>query len=255
MLVAPLRRQTPKVPGLCGIVPGSIVPGLYGLEAGQSAVGDIFNWFAAQLAPVRKDDDPHETLTRQAAQLLPGQSGLLALDWNNGNRSVLTDPLLTGLLVGQTLHSTAAEIYRALIEATAFGALKIIERVEQCGMEVREVVNCGGIAEKNPLVMQIYADVCNRPMKLSRSGQTCALGAAIFGAVVGGAWRDVPAAQRKMTGASATVYRPRRAAVYAELYRLYGQLHDAFGLPNQRRPLFNVMKDLIAIRDRVRRTG
>ena len=130
----------------------------------------------------------------------PGESGLLALDWNNGNRTMLVDPLLTGLLVGQTLHTTAAEVYRALIEATAFGALTIIKRFEEYGVKVGEVVNCGGIAEKNPFVMQIYADVCNRPMKISRSAQTCALGAAIFGAVVGGAYRNVPAAQRKMTG-------------------------------------------------------
>ena len=141
--------------------------------------------------------------------------------------------MLTGLLVGQTLHTTAAEVYRALIEATAFGALTIINRFEEYGVKVEQVVNCGGIAEKNPLVMQIYADVCNRPMKISRSAQTCALGAAIFGAVVGGAYRDVPAAQRKMTGVKREVYRPRKAAaaMYAELYRLYRQLHDAFGTP------------------------
>ena len=130
---------------------------------------------------------PHADLTRAAEKLRPGESGLLALDWNNGNRTILVDPLLTGLLVGQTLHTTAPEIYRALVEATAFGALTIINRVEEYGVAVKEVVNCGGIAEKSPLVMQIYADVCNRPMKISRSAQTCALGAAIFGAVVGGA--------------------------------------------------------------------
>ena len=144
--------------------------------------------------------DPHANLTREAAKLKPGESGLLALDWNNGNRTILVDPLLTGLLVGQTLHTTAPEIYRALIEATAFGALTIINRFEEYGVTVEEVVNCGGIAEKNPFVMQIYADVCNRPMKISRSAQTCALGAAIFGAVVGGAYDDVEQAQQKMTG-------------------------------------------------------
>ena len=144
--------------------------------------------------------------------LEPGESGLLALDWNNGNRTILVDPLLTGLLVGQTLHTTAAEIYRALIEATAFGALTIINRLEEYGVSVREVVNCGGIAEKSPLVMQIYADVCNRPMKISRSAQTCALGAALFGAVVGGAYRSAEQAQRKMTGTKPKVYRPKAAA-------------------------------------------
>ena len=161
---------------------------------------------------------------------------------------------MTGLLVGQTLHTTAAEIYRALIEATAFGALTIINRFEEYGVKVREVINCGGIAEKNPLVMQIYADVCNRPMKISRSARRCALGAAIFGAVAGGAFRTVEAAQKKMTGVRDAVYRPSKAAavVYAELYDVYRALHDAFGTP-ARSALHHVMKDLIAIRDRARR--
>jgi len=256
MLVAPLAAHLPDIPGLCGVVPGSIVPGMYGLEAGQSAVGDIFNWFVKYLAPAAYTDkgDPHVNLSREAARLQPGESGLVALDWNNGNRTILVDPLLTGLLVGQTLHTTAAEIYRALIEATAFGALTIIRRFEEYGMAVREVVNCGGIAEKSPLVMQIYADVCNRPMKISRSPQTCALGAAIFGAVVGGAHPHVPAAQNAMTGTKDTVYRPQKAAVkvYTELYPLYRSLHDAFGVPASDQNLARVMKDLIALRSRVR---
>jgi L-ribulokinase len=256
MMVAPLDKELPDIPGLCGIVPGSIVPGMYGLEAGQSAVGDIFNWFVKYLTPAAytAKGDPHANLTREAQRLKPGESGLLALDWNNGNRTILTDPLLTGLLVGQTLHTTAPEVYRALVEATAFGALAIISRFEEYGMAVREVVNCGGIAEKNPFVMQIYADVCNRPMKLSRSAQTCALGAAIFGAVVGGAYRDVPSAQRAMTGTRDQVYRPSKAAAktYAELYRLYRQLHDAFGTTGYKEQLYRVMKDLIAIRSKAR---
>lgn len=252
IMVAPGDRKLPDVPGLCGIVPGSVIPGMYGLEAGQSAVGDIFNWFVRHLGK-----EGHETLSKQAATLEPGESGLLALDWNNGNRTILVDPLLTGLLVGQTLHTTAAEIYRALVEATAFGALTIINRFEEHGIPVKEVVNCGGISEKNALVMQIYADVCNRPMKISASGQTCALGAAIFGAVVGGAYTDTASAQRAMTRVKQAVFRPRseRVAVYAELYKLYRQLHDAFGGVDANRPaaMGNVMKDLIAIRDRVRR--
>ncbi|HID74939.1 MAG TPA: ribulokinase [Planctomycetaceae bacterium] len=257
MMVAPLDEPLPDIPGLCGIVPGSIIPGMYGLEAGQSAVGDIFNWFVNHLAPAAytAQGDPHENLTRDAEQLRPGQSGLLALDWNNGNRTILVDPLLTGLLVGQTLHTTAAEVYRALVEATAFGGLTIIQRFEEYGLAVKEVVNCGGIAERNPFVMQIYADVTGRPMKISRSAQTCALGAAIFGAVVGGAYRRTEQAQRRMTGVSPTVYRPRRAAVavYGQLYRLYRTLHDAYGTTNFKGRLYNVMKELIAIRDRVRK--
>jgi L-ribulokinase len=257
MMVAPLDSRLPDIPGLCGIVPGSIVPQMYGLEAGQSAVGDIFNWFVKSLAPAHfgGNGDAHTVLTRAAEKLSPGESGLMALDWNNGNRTVLVDPLLTGLLAGQTLHTTAAEIYRALIEATAFGALAIINRFEDYGVTVKEVVNCGGIAEKNPLVMQIYADVCNRPMKVSRSAQTCALGAAIFGAVAGGAHRSVEAAQRKMTGVRDVVYRPAKkaAATYAELYRIYYALYNAFSAAGGKAPLNTVMKDLIAIRDRVRR--
>jgi len=259
MMVAPLEQPLPDIPGLCGIVPGSILPDMYGLEAGQSAVGDIFNWFVKYLAPGKYTSkaDPHAALSREAAMLRPGQSGLLALDWNNGNRTILVDPLLVGLLVGQTLHTTAAEVYRALVEATAFGALTIINRFEQYGVKVAEVINCGGIAEKNPLVMQIYADVCNRPMKISRSPQTCALGAAIFGAVAGGAYASVQQAQRRMTGVKATVYRPNRraAAVYAELYPLYHTLHDAFGTAQWSGSLYRVMKDLIALRNRVRKTS
>jgi len=257
MMVVPLAQKLPDIPGLCGIVPGSIIPGMYGLEAGQSAVGDIFNWFASHLAPEKYTavGDPHANLTRQASKLKPGQSGLLGLDWNNGNRTILVDPLLSGLLLGQTLHTTAPEIYRALVEATAFGALTIIRRFEEYGVAVKEVVNCGGIAEKNPFLMQIYADVCNRPMKISRSAQTCALGAAIFGAVVGGAYKKTEQAQRKMTGVRAKVYRPNKAAakVYAELYVLYRTLHDAFGTTTCQGTLGHVMKDLIAIRNRIRK--
>jgi L-ribulokinase len=256
MMVAPMDSQLPDIPGLCGIVPGSIVPNMYGLEAGQSAVGDIFNWFVKSLVPAQYSagGDAHAALTREAEKLRPGASGLVALDWNNGNRTILVDPLLSGLLVGQTLHTTAAEVYRTLIEATAFGALTIINRFEEYGVKVKEVVNCGGIAEKNPLVMQIYADVCNRPMKISRSAQTCALGAAIFGAVVGGGYKSVEAAQRNMTGVKDVVYKPAKAAaaVYAKLYRVYRTLHDAFGT-GAKLPLGGVMKDLIAIRDRARR--
>jgi len=256
MMVAPLSRELPDIPGLCGIVPGSIIPGMYGLEAGQSAVGDIFNWFVKYLTPgdYTAKGDPHGNLTKVAEQLKPGESGLLALDWNNGNRTILVDARLTGLLVGQTLHTSAPEVYRALVEATAFGALTIINRLEEYGVQVKEVVNCGGIAEKNPFVMQIYADVTGRPMKISRSAQTCALGAAIFGAVAGRAYTSVEQAQRKMTGTKPVYYRPNRAsvAVYKRLYDLYRALHDAFGTSNYGGKLDQVMKELIAMRQQVR---
>jgi L-ribulokinase len=256
MMVAPMDGELPEIPGLCGVVPGSIMSGMYGLEAGQSAVGDIFNWFARNLAPAKytAKGDVHANLTKEAEKLRPGESGLLALDWNNGNRTILVDPLLTGLLIGQTLHTTAPEIYRALVEATAFGALTIINRFEEYGVKVQEVVNCGGIADKNPFVMQIYADVCNRPMKVSRSAQTCALGAAIFGAIVGGAYASAQEAQRKMTGVKKKVFTPsKHRDAYDDLYPLYKSLHDAFGLPGQQDSRYRVMKDLIGIRNRVRK--
>ena len=250
-IVAPLSQELADIPGVCGVVPESVLPNMYGIEAGQSAVGDLFNWFVSNFA--RGNGNAHALLTEEASRIAPGASGLLALDWNNGNRTILVDSRLTGLIIGQSLHTTPAEIYRALIEATAFGALAIIQRLEEYGVGIDKVVNCGGIAEKNPLVMQIYADVCNRPMLISRSSQTCALGAAIFGAVVGGAHDNVQTAQDYMTGCKPTVYRPnaKRAAVYKELYALYLRLHDAFSAKGDGN-VHNLMKDLLDLRDRVR---
>jgi len=255
MMVVPEANKLKDIPGVCGIVPGSIISGMQGLEAGQSAVGDIFNWFVSNLCPPEfNQGDTHGKLTKEAAKLKPGESGLMALDWNNGNRTILVDPLLSGMLVGQTLHTTAPEIYRALIEATAFGALTIINRFEEYGVRVREVVNCGGIAEKNPFVMQTYADICNRPMRISRSAQTCALGSAIMAAVVGGAYKTTKAAQKKMTGTKPRVFKPvkKNAAIYAELYQVYQSLHDAFGTTKVKSGINRVMKDLMAIRAMVR---
>jgi L-ribulokinase len=156
--------------------------------------------------------------------------------------------------VGQTLYTTPAEIFRALIEATAFGALTIINRFEEYGVKISSVVNCGGIAEKSQLVMQIYADVTGRPMKISRSAQTCALGSAIAAAVVAGAHQDYGTAIKRMTGLKPTVYKPnaKAHATYAELYAVYQQLHDAFGTPDWSGSLYGVMKKLIEIRSRVR---
>ncbi|MGA2747915.1 MAG: ribulokinase [Verrucomicrobiota bacterium] len=252
--VWPLREKLPDIPGLCGIVPGSVLPDCYGLEAGQSAVGDIFNWFVNYIQPGGKTAGSHAALTKGAARLRPGESGLIALDWNNGNRTVLVDQRLTGLLLGQTLYTTPPEIYRALIEATAFGALTIINRFEQYGVKIQQVVNCGGIAEKNPLVMQIYADVTGRPMKVSRSAQTCALGAAVAAAVVAGAHPDFPSAIAAMTGLKPRLFQPDPAAhaVYGELYALYTILHDAFGTAQWEGSLYPVMKQLIDIRNRAR---
>ncbi|MHB1308521.1 MAG: ribulokinase [Limisphaerales bacterium] len=253
MMVAPVGKQLADIPGLCGIVEGSILPGYFGLEAGQSAVGDIFNWWVNYIRP-HGEKLSHQALDGEAMKLQPGESGLLALDWNNGNRTVLVDQRLTGLLVGQTLYTHPVEIYRALIEATAFGALTIINRFEEYGAKVKQIVNCGGIAEKSPITMQIYADVTGRPMKVSRSAQTCALGAAIAGAVVAGAHRNFAAAQKAMTGLKPKVYtpNPKAHATYRELYALYKKLHDAFGTKEGSGHLYDVMKQLIDIRNRVR---
>jgi L-ribulokinase len=252
--VWPNTENMADIPGLCGIVNGSVLPGYFGLEAGQSAVGDIFNWFVNYIQPGGKAGT-HVKLTQGAAKLQPGESGLLALDWNNGNRTILVDQRLTGLLVGQTLYTTPAEIYRTLIEATAFGALTIINRFEEYGVKIGQIVNCGGIAEKNPLVMQIYADVTGRPMKVSRSAQTCALGSAIAGAVVAGAHKNYAAAQKKMTGLKPKVYKPnpKAHAVYKGLYALYKELHDAFGTKEWNGNLYDVMKQLVEIRSRARK--
>ncbi len=242
------------VPGLCGIVDGSVLPGYFGLEAGQSAVGDIFNWFVDYIRPGGKDAFSHEALQQEGAKLRPGESGLVALDWNNGNRTILVDQRLTGLLIGHTLYTTPAEIYRALIEATAFGALAIINRFEEYGVKIEQVVNCGGIAEKSPLTMQIYADVTGRPMKTSRSAQTPALGSAVAAAVVAGVHKDFAAAQRAMTALKPKVYEPdaKAHAVYRELYAIYRTLHDAFGTKAWQGNLYDVMKRLIEIRNRAR---
>ncbi len=247
--VVSASKVVPDIPGICGIVKGAILPGYYGIEAGQSAVGDIFKWWVEVVC--EGNDALHVRLTKEAARLVPGQSGLLALDWNNGNRTILVDPLLTGLLAGQTLHTTRAEIYRALIEATAFGARAIIERIREYGVPIDRVVCAGGIAEKNPLLMQIYADITGCTMHVSGSSQACALGSAISAAVLAGAHPDFAAAQRRMTSLKPKSYRPvaKNQKVYDQLYALYRQLHDALGGRNQSADLGRAMKDLLAIKD------
>ncbi|MBI4606408.1 MAG: ribulokinase [Planctomycetes bacterium] len=252
MLVHPASEPLADIPGICGVARDSIVPGCLGLEAGQSAVGDIFAWFARGFGGA-----PQEALAEEAARLRPGASGLVALDWHNGNRSVLQDPRLAGLVLGETLATRPAELYRALVEATAFGARVIMERFEEHRVPVCEVVACGGIAAKNPFLLQLYADVTGRAIEVSRSQETCALGAAIFGAVAGGAHRTVEEAQRAMTCVSGAAYVPRPAskAVYDEIYGLYRALHDAFGLPGHPAGLHGALKRLIAIRERERARG
>lgn len=245
--VVSAEKTVADIPGICGIVKGAILPGYFGVEAGQSAVGDIFKWF---VEGVLGDASLHGELTRDAAALKPGQSGLLALDWNNGNRTILVDQGLTGLLLGQTLYSTQAEIYRALIEATAFGARAIVDRIRDYGVPVERIVCSGGIAEKNELLMQIYADVTGCEMRVSRSSQSCALGSAIGAAVIAGAHPDFKTAQDAMTGLKEVAYRPipENQTIYQNLYELYLELHDAFGGVSKSADLGHVMKDLLALK-------
>jgi L-ribulokinase len=261
IMITPSNETLKDIPGVCGIVDGSVMAGFYGIEAGQSAVGDIFLWFVNNLVPEKYGktaDEKFANLNEAAGNLRPGETGLLALDWNNGNRTILVDVRLSGLLIGQTLHTQPHEIYRALLEATAFGALEIIDRIQEFSVPIREVVNCGGLAAKNPLLMQIYADITGRPMKISRSDQTPALGAAVFGAVAAGkragGYSSVLDAQTAMTG-TGKVFQPipGNHEVYRRLYALYRQLHDAFGTRAWSGNLHNVMKELLDVRDEVRR--
>jgi len=251
--VVSASKKVADIPGICGIVKGAILPGFYGIEAGQSAVGDIFKWWVEGVC--EGDAALHAELTRQASTARPGASGLLALDWNNGNRTILVDPTLTGLLIGQTLHTTRAEIYRSLIEATAFGARAIIERITEYGVPIRRVVCSGGIAEKNPLLMQIYADVTGCAMHVAGSSQACALGSAVSAAVLAGTknggYADFPSAQAAMTSLREIQYTPNaeNKAIYDQLYTVYRRLHDAFGGPTRSADLSSVMKDLIRIRE------
>ncbi len=244
--VVPMTKKVADIPGICGIVPGAILPGYFGVEAGQSAVGDIFKWW---VEGILGDPSLHSSLTKEATRLSPGQSGLLALDWHNGNRTILVDPLLTGGIIGQTLHTTRAEIYRALIEATAFGARAIIERIREYGVPVKRVVCAGGIAEKNPLLMQIYADITGCTMQVAGSSQACALGSAISASVLAGAHKDFQTAQKAMVKIKPGAYTPNGAAskTYDRLYAIYRTLHDSLGGVDRKADLSRVMKDLLSI--------
>ena len=251
--VMPNTKALDDVPGVCGIVDGSVLPGHYGIEAGQSAVGDIFLWLVNNLVPDSygaSTDDKFVKMEEMMSESSPGSSGLLALDWNNGNRTILVDVRLSGLLVGQTLQTKAHEIYRAYIEATAFGALTIINRIEEYGVPINEVVTTGGLAVKNDTLMQIYADVLNRPLKVAISDQTCAVGAALFGASCSGDYQ-ISELQNNCFKVREEIYNPNpdHVAVYKDLYSLYLELHDSFGTGEWQGNLSGVMKKLIGIRE------
>ena len=237
-----LSGEEHLVPGICGYVEDGIIPGMFGYEAGQSCVGDHFAWFVENCVPAAYEReararglDLHQLLEEKAANLKPGESGLLALDWWNGNRSVLVDVDLTGLLIGATLATKPEEIYRALIEATAFGTRVIIEAFQDHGVPVNDLVACGGLPEKNRLLMQIYADVTGREMKVTASKQTSALGAAMFGAVAAGraagGYDSIFEATRSMAHLKEETFKPNLVdkEVYDQLYTEYLRLHDYFG--------------------------
>jgi L-ribulokinase len=221
------------VEGMCGVVEDGIVPGLYGYEAGQSALGDIFGWFAKRGVPPEYHEgaDVHAVLAEHASVLRPGESGLLALDWWNGNRSVLVDADLSGLVVGLTLATTAPELYRALLESTAFGTRVVVDAFERAGLAVDRIVACGGLPDRNPLLMQVFADVTQREIAIARSTQTPALGAAMWGAVAGGVFDSIVEASEHMAHLRATRYVPRaeHRETYDALYAEYVRLHDLFG--------------------------
>jgi L-ribulokinase len=239
-----------EVPGMCGVVPGGIVSGKLGYEAGQSGVGDIFGWFANNYVPEEYSEkaqklgkDIHTYLSDLAIEQPVGGHGLVALDWQSGNRSTLVDHQLSGLILGLTLATRPEEIYRAIVESTAFGARKIVETFNSSGVPVTEFIAAGGLI-KNKFVMQIYADVLNMPITIIRSPQGPALGSAIHAAVAAGAYKDVVAASAAMGGVEQFKFtpNPQNAKVYDQLYRHYNSLYEEFGHNK-------VMHDLRRIRD------
>ncbi len=237
-----LGKEEKIVPGMCGVVEDGILPGYLGYEAGQSCVGDHFEWFVNNCVPAHyhreaeeKGINIHDLLSQKAEKLAVGESGLVALDWWNGNRSVLVDVDLTGLIIGCTLLTKPEEIYRALIEATAYGTRMIIDTFEESGVAIDELFAAGGIAEKNPFLMQIYSDVTNREIRISASAQTPALGSAMFGAVAAGkdrgGYNSIVDAAKEMARLKDVVYRPiaENVEMYNKLYDEYKILHDYFG--------------------------
>jgi L-ribulokinase len=247
-----LGEEEKVVPGMCGVVEDGVLPGFLGYEAGQSCVGDHFEWFTQNGVPKsyyleaeKNGVDIHQYLTEQASHLQAGESGLIALDWWNGNRSTLVDADLTGVLLGATLLTKPEEIYRALIEATAYGTRMIVETYRKNGVPIHEVYAAGGIAEKNRLMMQIYSDVLKMEIHISASPQTPALGSAMFGAVAAGrekgGYESITEAAKTMAKVKEETYKPnaKNAVVYDQLYHEYELLYDYFGRGGN-----NVMKVL-----------
>lgn len=227
LIITPMDRPMPEIPGMFCMAPDGIIPGWYLVESGQSAVGDILGWYVRTIAPQGMD---FADLDRKAAALRPGAGGLLALDWWNGNRSVFLDASLSGLVVGLTLQTKPEAVWRALVEGTAFGSRMIQERIEAYGYPLESVIACGGIPRKNPLLMQIYADVFGKRVAISRATEPCALGMAVAASVAGGVWGSFREALSHMTGVLDASYAPDPAArgIYDRIYALYRDLSYAF---------------------------
>jgi L-ribulokinase len=244
-----MNEREVLVEGIQGVVRDGILPGFYGYEAGQAATGDLFAWFVKNFTPSGDESSAFDALQKRAAALRPGESGVVALDWWNGNRSILINPELSGLVMGLTLNTRPEDLFRALMEATGFGTRVIIENYAEQGVPVDEVIVCGGIAEKNPLLLQIYADITRRPLAKAAAEHTCALGAAIFGAAAagaeGGGYDSIDEAVKRMAPAPSEVYTPNREAgeVYDRLFGLYMEAHDLFGRRERR-----IMERLRALR-------
>jgi L-ribulokinase len=232
---------------MCGVVRDAIIPGQFSVEAGQSAVGDIFNWFAELLGDGDVDASLEE-IGKEAAALRPGEHGLLALDWFNGNRSVLVDQRLSGMVLGLTLHTRRHHVLKALVEATAYGARRIIDRIEECGHTLSTIVAAGGLPSHAPWVVQTYADVLGRRIITTRTTQGSALGAAIVAAVAAGEFPSVEAAQDVLVHHLETAHVPAEESrhTYDVLYQQFNAVHDAFAANG---PLGSAMKTLLDVRD------
>jgi len=233
-----MNEEQRYIPGICGTVEDGFVPGYHICEAGQSCVGDHFDWFVKNCVPTSYSEEAkekginmHKLLREKAEKLRPGESGLIALDWFNGNRSILSDSELSGMILGYSLRTKPEEIYRALIEATAFGTKVILDAFESAGQTISELYAAGGIASKDPMLMQIYADVTGKVIRVSDNSQACALGSAILGSVAAGAFETISQACENMAQPCSKVYYPipENVAPYAALYSEYKLLHDYFG--------------------------
>lgn len=236
-----LHKEEKYIPGICGVVKDGILPGFYGYEAGQSAGGDHFSWFMDNCLPYsyyleakERNIDTYSLMREKASKLRPGQSGLIALDWWNGNRSIVNNPNLKGLILGMNLQTKAEDIYRALIEATAFGTRTIIDNFTSHGLEINEIISSGGISKKDPLTMQIMADVTNREIHTLETDHASALGSAIFASCAARVHENIFEAIEKMTRRGKTLYKPNKdnVIIYDKLYREYKILHDQFAKNN-----------------------